>query len=105
LVSVGSYAVATDGIMGDLVGVPSVPAAWAWDNPREAALRFAREDPRFVLEEPALPFNEGAVTYRVTYWPSAYLKRAACHEAGALVRSPGSCYTLPRAATDHPLLA
>jgi hypothetical protein len=28
-----------------------------------------------VLEEPGFPFNEGAVRYRVTYWPKSFLKR------------------------------
>jgi hypothetical protein len=34
-----------------------------------------RRDSRFVIEEPPFPFNEGMVRDRVTYWPSAYLKR------------------------------
>ena len=27
--------------------------------------------------EPAFPFNEGQITERVTYWPSAFVKRIA----------------------------
>jgi cephalosporin hydroxylase len=77
LVSVRSYIVATDGVMEDLAGLPGVPPDWAWDNPQEAAREFARRDPRFRLEDPPVPFNEGAITDRVTYWPSAYLKRVA----------------------------
>jgi cephalosporin hydroxylase len=77
LVAVGSYLVATDGVMGELAGLPQAPPAWAWDNPAAAAREFAAADPRFVLEEPPFAFNEGAVTERVTYWPSAYLRRVA----------------------------
>jgi cephalosporin hydroxylase len=77
LVSKGSYLVATDGIMGDIAGAPGARAEWSWDNPREAARAFARERPDFAAEEPAFPFNEGAITQRVTYWPSAFLRRVA----------------------------
>jgi cephalosporin hydroxylase len=77
LVSVGSYLVATDGVMADVAGLPGANPQWAADNPREAAREFARLDPRFRLEDPPAPFNEGAVTDRVTYWPSAYLRRVA----------------------------
>jgi len=77
MVSVGSYAVACDGIMGRLAGAPRGAPEWSWDNPTEAAKEFAAADPRFVIEEPAFPFNEGMITERVTYWPGAYLKRVA----------------------------
>ena len=30
---------------------------------------------RFVIEEPAFPFNEGVVADRVTYWPSGFIRR------------------------------
>jgi cephalosporin hydroxylase len=75
LVSVGSYVVATDGIMEDVVGLSRTHADWGWNNPRQAALDFARRHPEFSLEEPAFPFNEGLVRHRVTYWPSAFLRR------------------------------
>ncbi len=39
-VTKGSYIVATDGIMGDLVGAPRSSDDWGWNNPREAALEF-----------------------------------------------------------------
>lgn len=77
LVSAGSYLVATDGIMGDLAGAPRTQPEWVWDNPRQAALDFARDHPEFVLDEPSPPFNESPLSERVTYWPSAYLKRVA----------------------------
>lgn len=77
LVSVGSYLVATDGIMAELGRSPGGKPDWSWDNPQEAARIFAKECSHFSLEDPALDFNEGLVSQRVTYWPSAYLKRVA----------------------------
>jgi cephalosporin hydroxylase len=74
-VSVGSYIVAMDGIQKDLVGAPRSQPDWAHNNPTEAAKEFAAKHPEFVIEDPALPFNEGGVTEKVTYWPGAYLKR------------------------------
>lgn len=74
-VSPGSYIVATDGIMGDLVGAPRSSDDWSWNNPKEAAAQFLKEDACFQLEEPEFPFNEGIIKERVTYWPSAWLKR------------------------------
>lgn len=75
LVSIGSYLVATDGIMGNLVGAPRSKADWSWNNPKAAVEEFLREKPHFILEEPTFPFNEGNITERVTYWPNAFLKR------------------------------
>ncbi len=75
LVTSGSYIVAMDGIMGDLVGAPRSKPDWDWNNPREAALEFAKENADFVLEEPPKPFNEGVVQQRVTYWPDGFLRR------------------------------
>jgi cephalosporin hydroxylase len=77
LVTVGSYVVATDGVMADVAGRPGAKPEWSWDNPQEAAREFAALDARFRLEEPAPLFNEGKITRRVTYWPSAYLRRVA----------------------------
>jgi cephalosporin hydroxylase len=75
MVTVGSYIVACDGIMGRVVGAPRSAADWGWNNPTEAAKEFVARDRRFVIEEPKFPFNEGMITERVTYWPSAYIKR------------------------------
>jgi cephalosporin hydroxylase len=77
LVSVGSYIVACDGIMADVKGAPRTEDDWDWNNPTEAAKIFATDAPDFVIDEPAFPFNEGVVTERVTYWPSAFLKRTS----------------------------
>lgn len=75
LVSPNSYIVACDGIMGEIEGAPRTDPDWDWNNPTEAARDFTAAHPEFVIEEPAFPFNEGVVKERVTYWPSAYLKR------------------------------
>ena len=75
LVSVDLYIVATDGIMEDLVGAPRSEADWAWNNPKQAAIAFAKENSNFLCEEPKFSFNEGLVTERVTHWPGAFLRR------------------------------
>jgi cephalosporin hydroxylase len=75
LVSKGSYIVAMDGIMQQMVGAPRSEPDWDWNNPKDAAIEFVRENPNFVIEEPPFQFNEGTITERVTYWPSGYIKR------------------------------
>jgi cephalosporin hydroxylase len=75
LVSEGSYIVAMDGIMGQVAGAPRTQPDWTWNNPVSAVREFIAAHPEFVEEEPPWAFNEGAVRKRVTYWPSAYLRR------------------------------
>ena len=75
LVSVGSYIVATDGVMQWVSRAPRASADWTWNNPSEAAKEFAYAHPEFVLEEPAWAFNESTLTEAITHWPSAWLKR------------------------------
>lgn len=75
MVSVGSYIVATDGIMEFVAGAPRSNPDWPVNNPKKAAEKFVQENPNFIIEEPAFPFNEGLVKERVTYWPSAFIKR------------------------------
>jgi cephalosporin hydroxylase len=75
LVSVGSYIVATDGVMEDLAGAPRSQPDWTWNNPKQAAIAFARENVDFLHEEPKLPFNEGFAAQRVTHWSGAFLRR------------------------------
>lgn len=77
LVSVGSYIIASDGIMSVLTDVPGGHASWASDNPTEAAKDFIAERDDFVLETPAFEFAESELTEPITYWPGAYLKRIA----------------------------
>ena len=75
LVSSGSYIIACDGIMAQLAGAPRTAPDWTWNNPIAAVDAFLARNTDFVLEEPAFPFNEGAVRNRVTYWPKSFLKR------------------------------
>ncbi len=77
LVTVGSWIVATDGVMEQVAGGPRTKPEWREDNPKQAAIEFAAANKNFVIEEPIWPFNEGVAQDRVTYWPSAYLRRIA----------------------------
>lgn len=76
LVTSGSYIVAMDGIMKDVVGAPRTSPDWDTNNPQTAVNDFLKSHSEFVLEEPPFPFNEGLVTDRVTYWPNAFLRRS-----------------------------
>ncbi len=75
MITPGSYIVAMDGIMQDVVGAPRTSPDWTTNNPQTAVREFLQTHPEFALEEPPFPFNEGVVTDRVTYWPNAFLKR------------------------------
>ncbi len=75
LVTKGSYIVAMDGIMEEIVGAPRTQTDWSWNNPKRAALDFVENNSEFVIEEPIFLFNEGSVIERVTYWPGAFIKR------------------------------
>jgi cephalosporin hydroxylase len=75
LVTQGSYIVAMDGIMEQVVGAPRTQPDWAWNNPRRAAFEFVQMNPNFVIAEPPFIFNESNVSERVTYWPSGFIKR------------------------------
>lgn len=77
LVTVGSYIVAMDGIMKDVVGAPRTEPDWDVNNPQTAVDDFLKDHPEFVLEEPGFLFNEGCIEDRVTYWPNCFLKRIA----------------------------
>jgi cephalosporin hydroxylase len=76
IIAPGSYIVASDGNMADLHDVPRGSPEWKWNNPQEAAREFAARHPEFTIEQPAWPFNESALSKNVTYWPSAFLRRA-----------------------------
>src|SRR5688572_2164388 len=58
LVTIGSYIVATDGIMRDLEDAPRGQSNWVVDNPAVAATEFAQAHPDFVIEQPGWIFNE-----------------------------------------------
>ena len=77
LVTPGSYIVAMDGIMEQVVGAPRTQPDWSWNNPRAAAQEFISANPGFVIEQPPFQFNEGNISNPVTYWPSGYIKRIA----------------------------
>ncbi|RMF17681.1 MAG: hydroxylase [Candidatus Dadabacteria bacterium] len=75
LVTPGSWIVACDGIMQDLVGAPRSAPDWDTNNPVRAVETFLNEDASFELMEPEFMFNEGLIQERVTYWPKAFLRR------------------------------
>jgi cephalosporin hydroxylase len=75
MVSVGSYIVATDGIMELVKGLDRTNDDWDWNNPKAAALEFVQQNTNFEIVEPAFPFNESIVEERITYWPSCYIKK------------------------------
>ena len=75
LVSPGSYIVACDGIMQQVVGAPRTQEDWSWNNPISAVNAFTAKHPEFKCVEPGWPFNESKITERVTYWPKAFLRR------------------------------
>jgi cephalosporin hydroxylase len=77
LVSVGSWIVATDGIMRDLYDVPRGRPEWRENNPVMAAQDFLSHHPEFVLEPPRWLFNESPLDRPITAWPDAWLKRMA----------------------------
>lgn len=75
LVTPGSYIVACDGIMQEVVGAPRTSPDWKYNNPQQAVRIFLEQNQEFELVEPDFPFNEGMIMERVTYWPNAYLKK------------------------------
>lgn len=76
-VSVGSYIVATDGLMQDLYDVPRGQTEWREDNPVAAVKAFVAKHPEFVVEQPAWQFNESDLEKNLTGWPSAWVRRTA----------------------------
>jgi len=75
LVSVDSYIVAADGLMGELVGAPRSSPDWGTNNPAAAVAEFAAAHEEFVLDPPGFRFNEGDVRTMVTYWRNGWLRR------------------------------
>ena len=81
-VTKGSYIVVTDGSQEYLQETPRAKKdypgyveTWHHNNPKKAAEDFVKENSVFEIVEPKFPFNEGNVDFRVTHWPSAYVKR------------------------------
>lgn len=75
LTTPGSYIIVTDGIMKDLHNIPGGNPMWERDNPVTAVAEFVQKHSEFILEEPAWTFNESKLSKRVTYWPSAWLRK------------------------------
>ncbi|MDA8933128.1 cephalosporin hydroxylase family protein [Candidatus Pelagibacter ubique] len=82
LVSVGSYIVVTDGSQEYLGSTPRAKKdyagyvdSWKHNNPKKAAEDFVLENDKFKIIEPKFLFNEGNIDFRVTHWPSAFIKK------------------------------
>ena len=75
IVTVGSYLVATDGIMKDLYDTPRGKPNWSWNNPTDAAKEFADMRKDFILQTPPWKFNEAELEKNITCWPGAWLKK------------------------------
>lgn len=75
LVTPGSYIVAADGVMRDVVGVPRADPEWETDNPANAVEAWLPKHPEFELVQPIWPFNESTLSRNVTHFPSAFLRR------------------------------
>lgn len=75
LVTLGSYIVATDGVMQSLADTPSGRKEWLGDNPAAAAREFAANSQQFEIQRPAALFGEQYVVENMTFWPDAWLRR------------------------------
>ena len=74
-VTLGSYIVATDGIMQQVFDTPLGRPSWREDNPAAAAREFAASHPEFQIEEPNWNFNESPLKKSITAWPDAWIRR------------------------------
>lgn len=81
LLSMDSYIVATDGSQEYLNVTPRAKVDypecgnWETDNPKKAAEDFVANNVDFKIVEPKFAFNEGNIDFRITHWPSAFIKR------------------------------
>ena len=81
-VSIDSYIVVTDGSQEYLNNTPRAMKdykgyvdTWDINNPKKAAEDFVKKNDGFSIVEPKFLFNEGNINFRVTHWPSAFIKR------------------------------
>ncbi len=81
-VSIDSYIVVTDGSQEYLNSTPRAMRdykgyvdTWDINNPKKAAEDFVEKNDEFSIVEPKFIFNEGNINFRVTHWPSAFIKR------------------------------
>lgn len=75
MVTLGSYIIATDGIMQQLYDMPRGNPDWQLDNPMAAAIEFSQTHPEFEIVQPEWLFNESSLTKNITHWPMAWLRR------------------------------
>ncbi len=75
LVTPGSYAVATDGVMQWVHDGPRGEPHWLEDNPTTAAHDFVSAHTEFEIEQPEWPFNESDLGTNITHWPDAWIRR------------------------------
>jgi cephalosporin hydroxylase len=76
LVTVGSYIVAMDGGIMELVrGGPRTRDDWGTNNPNTAVREFAADHPGFRIEQPAFGFNESALSVGASYFTGGWLRR------------------------------
>ena len=82
LASVGSYIVVTDGSQEYLgntprakVDYPGYAETWKKNNPKKAAEDFVLNNDQYEIIEPLFPFNESDLDFRITLWPSAFIKK------------------------------
>lgn len=81
-VSIGSCIVVTDGSQEYLSETPRAKKdytgyckTWTTNNPKKAVENFVSNNRNFQIVEPTFPFNESNIDFRVTNWPSAFVKR------------------------------
>jgi cephalosporin hydroxylase len=74
-VTSGSYIIAMDGIMQQVVGAPRTKDDWGTNNPITAVQEFVASNPQFEIVEPPFEFNESFINQRITYAPSGILRR------------------------------
>jgi len=75
LVNVGSYIIATDGIIEEFCDTPLGEAEWKTDNAQTAVKDFLKTHNEFVLEQPQWLFNRSLLSKNITYWPNSWLKK------------------------------
>lgn len=77
-VSIDSYIIACDGYIKELVGKDNAPRTesdWQYNNPKQAALDFVKNNPNFIIKEPEFQFNEGLVNRWISQFSDGFIKR------------------------------
>jgi cephalosporin hydroxylase len=81
ILSNGSYIVATDGSQEYLNETPRAKddypdcGDWGTNNPKKAAEDFVKNNTNYEIVEPEFLFNEGKIDFRITHWPSAFIRK------------------------------